>query len=52
MNIYREATGPLLDYNGDRLLIADLNPQIETRWRLSRWQMFKIGWRCIIAAVR
>lgn len=51
MTIYWNETGPLLHYNGERLLIGDLNPQIETKWRMSRWQMFKIGWRCMVAAI-
>jgi hypothetical protein len=51
MTIYWDATGPLLHYDGSRLLIADLNPSMETRWVLSRWQMVKIGVRCIRAAL-
>lgn len=51
MTIFWHPAGPLLHYNGYRLLIADLNPQLETKWTLTRWEMFRIGWRCMIAAM-
>jgi hypothetical protein len=50
MTIFWSETGPLLHYDGNRLLISDLNPSQEMRWSLSRWEMVKIGLRCIRAA--
>lgn len=51
MNIYWHETGPLLDYNGTRLLIGNLNPEQEVKWRLTRWEAFCIGLRFIRAAM-
>jgi hypothetical protein len=50
-------TGPLLKYergthNDGTLHVEDLNPQIKTKWRVSRTEMFKLGARCIWAALR
>jgi hypothetical protein len=41
-----------MKYDSGTLLIEDLNPEIRTRWQMSRGEMFKLGWRCIIAALR
>ena len=48
--IYWHATGPLLDYDGQTLLIEDLNPHHVMVWRMSRWEMFKIGLRWLWAS--
>lgn len=50
--LFLDHTGPLVRYDGDLLYIDDLNPQVETRWRMSRSEMFRFGWRCIVAALR
>jgi hypothetical protein len=50
MTLFIDPTGPKLTYENGMLHVADLNPQIETRWRMTRWDMFKLGWRCIKAA--
>lgn len=44
--------GPRLSYCLGTLYVSDLNPQIETRWRMSRTEMLALGWRCLIAAIR
>lgn len=51
MNIYADSTGPLVHYGDGVLHIEDLNPQVETRWRMSRWEMVKFGFKAIFAAV-
>jgi hypothetical protein len=51
VTIYSDKTGPLLRYEKDTLCIEDLNPQIKTRWRMSRSEMVRIGLRCIWAAI-
>jgi hypothetical protein len=51
--LYFDRTGPLLQYSSDGLLhIEDLNPSIGARWRLSRKELFCLGWRCIVTAIR
>ncbi len=51
MTLFWHPTGPLMHYNGARLLVSNLNPEVETRWTMTRWEMFKLGWRCIRAAL-
>lgn len=51
MRLFFDHTGPLVRYSSGTLEIADLNPDIETRWRLSRWEVFKLGVKAIVAAV-
>lgn len=52
MTIFWNGTGPLLRYEQGTLYIEDLNPQLKTRWRMSRWRMAVVGVRCIWAAIR
>lgn len=49
--IYFDQTGPMIRFDGETLHVADLNPEIETRWRMTRWEMFVCGLRFIAAAV-
>ena len=51
MTLYWHKTGPLLRYSDGTLYVADLNPEIETKWRMSRWAMLKLGLRCIWSVV-
>lgn len=50
-NLFCHETGPLVQYDGDILRIEDLNPHIQTKWRMSRWEMFVFGIKAIKAAV-
>ncbi len=43
-------TGPLIRYGDGLLQVESLNPQVATRWRMSRWEMFKLGFACLRAA--
>lgn len=52
MILFCDPTGPSLTYSDGVLHVSDLNPRIETRWRMTRWDMLKLGWRCIKAALR
>ncbi len=52
MTLFWHPAGPLLKYVGGVLFVSDLNPQIETRWSMSRGEMFLLGLRCILAAFR
>lgn len=51
MTLFWHGTGPLMRYQAGILHIADLNPEMQTNWRMSRGEMFRLGWRCIVAAV-
>lgn len=48
--LYWHATGPLIAYGDGTLLVKNLNPQVETKWRMSRGEMFRLGWRIILSA--
>jgi len=45
-------TGEMLRYGGGTLHIADLNPEIATKWRMSRMEMLRVGLKFIVAAIR
>lgn len=49
--LFFDQAGPMLRYGDGALHIADLNPQIETRWAMSRWEMFKLGLRFLTCAI-
>ena len=52
MTLFWHETGPLMRYEKGVLHVEDLNPHIETRWAMSRGEMLRMGWRCIVAALR
>lgn len=50
--LFFHPTGPLVQYAADGVLhIADLNPEVKTKWRMSRKEMLKFAWRCARAAL-
>jgi hypothetical protein len=50
--LFWHKTGPRLSYDVTGfLLIEDLNPQRESRWALTRWELHKLGWRMIWASI-
>jgi len=49
--LYWDHAGPLMAYGRGMLLVANLNPQVETKWRMSRWEMFRTGLRFLRAAI-
>lgn len=53
MNIlYMHPTGPMLRVDSEHVLhIDDLNPELQTKWRMSRWELFALGWRMMVAAI-
>lgn len=51
MVLFMHQSGPLLAYHHGLLDVQDLNPEKEMRWRMSRWEMFKLGWNCLTAAI-
>lgn len=52
MTLFWNQSGPLMKYAEGTLHIEDLNPEMQTRWRMSRGEMFRLGWRCIVASLR
>lgn len=52
MTLYWDATGLQLRYENGVLTVEDLNPQLQTRWRMSRKEIFILGCRCLLAAMR
>lgn len=50
-NLFLAEEGPSLDYGDGTLYISDLNPQIETQWRMSRLELFTMGMRCVRASM-
>ncbi len=42
--------GPYLRFDGDTFYIDDLNPEVSIRWKLSRWEVLRLGCRCMLAA--
>jgi hypothetical protein len=51
MTIFWHPAGPLVQYRDGLLHIEDLNPQIKTKWTMSRLEMLNFGLRCMVAAV-
>ena len=52
MTLFWNSAGPLIRYAEGILHVEDLNPEVKTKWRMSRIEMVALGWRCIIAAIR
>jgi len=49
--IFWNETGPSIQFDGEFLHVEDLNPHIQTKWRMSRWELFSLGMRAIAAAL-
>jgi hypothetical protein len=52
MTLFYDHSGPMLKYQNRVLHIHDLNPELHTQWRVTRWEMLKLGLRCLWAAMR
>jgi hypothetical protein len=52
MTLFWHPSGPLVRYASGILEIEDLNPERQLRWRMSRMEMARLGWKCLVAAVR
>lgn len=52
MILYLHNTGPLVSYDARSRVfhVQDLNPSFATHWLMSRFEMLRLGWRCILAA--
>jgi hypothetical protein len=49
--IFSHMAGPLVQWDGEFLHVEDLNPQIQTSWRMSRGELLGLGWKAMKAAV-
>ena len=52
MTLFFAPEGPMLRYADGLFEISDLNPERNFSWRLSRFELARIGWRCFVAALR
>jgi len=52
MTLFWHNTGPLITYARGILKVGSLNPDNQVRFRMSRLEMFQLGLRCLLAAVR
>jgi hypothetical protein len=52
MTLFFSHAGPLMKYEDGLLYVEDLNPEVKTRWVMDRGEMLRLGWRCIIAALK
>lgn len=52
MTLYFDHAGPMMRYAHGMLEISDLNPEGDRRWRMSRWEMYLLGLRCLLAATK
>lgn len=52
MTLFWHPTGPKLSYRNGVLHVSDLNPEVSTKWTMSRSEMLALGWRCIWAAIQ
>ncbi|MGY3130085.1 hypothetical protein ACVWZM_000767 [Bradyrhizobium sp. USDA 4501] len=51
MRLFFDHAGPMLSYRDGVLHVADLNPELKTQWSMTRWEMFKLGVRCLLASL-
>ncbi|MCD9821165.1 hypothetical protein [Bradyrhizobium japonicum] len=51
MRLFFDHAGPMLSYEDGFLHVADLNPELRTKWSMARWEMFKLGLRCLLASL-
>ena len=49
--VLRTEWGPMIEYDGNTVYVEDINPHHVMRWRLSRWEVAKLGLRLLRAAV-
>jgi hypothetical protein len=52
MTLFFDSTGPLITYQLGVMHIKDLNPEAHMTWRMSRMEMMRFGFCCLLAAIR
>jgi hypothetical protein len=48
MTLFWHKTGPLMKFSNGILRIEDLNPEVYTQWRMTRFERLKTGLRFIM----
>jgi hypothetical protein len=43
--------GPIIGYMAGVLIVTDIDSHADMMWELSRWQLFRFGWRTIWLAI-
>lgn len=51
ITLFTHEAGPLVQFDGDFLRIEDLNPHVETKWRMGRLELFVFGIKVIAASI-
>lgn len=51
MTLFVKHTGPFLCYEAGLLRVEDLNPEIKTRWRMTRRERFAVGFLFIVSSL-
>jgi hypothetical protein len=51
VTLFFDQSGPLIRYADRTLYIEDINPEVKIKWSITRGEMFKLGLRCIRAAL-
>lgn len=49
--LFLDNCGPYVCYAENTLEIHDLNPQVDIRWSMSKWELFKFGLKMILASI-
>lgn len=44
--------GPRIRYANGVLRMDDLNPENSMAWRMTRWEMLKLGFSCVLATLQ
>ena len=52
MTLFWHKTGPLIRYEHGVLRVESLNPQSAVRFRMSRFEMIRLGLKCLLASLR
>ena len=49
--LFRKNEGPLLRWQENTFVIDDLNTKQKIIWLMGRWELFKLGFWCMITAI-
>lgn len=52
MLLFFDSCGPMVQYGNKTLYVSDLNPEISTKWQMSRYEMFVFGLKCLFASLK
>jgi hypothetical protein len=51
MTLFMCPSGPLLRYENGVLRVEDLNPEMKTKWRMTRGERFMTGLRFVLSTL-